>query len=87
MLCVFLNLYFVVSVTEDYSTFLPADLIHVSTTWQASVTVPITDDTLLELNETFQAEIEFIRNEDSNCVALQPSIADITIVDTMVVYT
>ena len=77
----FLNLYFVVSVTEDYSAFVPADLIYVSTTRQASVTVPIIDDALLELNETFQAEIEFIRNEDSNCVVLQPSIADITIVD------
>ena len=61
--------------------YLPADLIYVNTTQQTSVTVPVLDDAVLELNETFQAEISFVRSEDSSCVILQPSIANITIVD------
>lgn len=43
--------------------------------------VPIMEDALLEANETFKAEINLVRMEDSNCILLEPSIADITILD------
>ena len=65
----------------------PEDYIHMSAnltltnTSQAQVTVPIVGDALLERNETFRAEINLIRVEDSNCVILQPDTVDITILN------
>lgn len=57
------------------------DFSFTNTSQQASVTVPIEGDALLELNETFRAEISLVRMEDSNCVLLQPGIVNVTILD------
>ena len=47
----------------------------------ASLTIPIVHDSILELNETFQVEIDILNIEDRTCVALQPSVVDVMIVD------
>ena len=52
-----------------------------NTTQPASVIIPIVDDDVLELDETFQAEISLQNSEDRNCVILQPNVVDITILD------
>jgi hypothetical protein len=45
------------------------------------VIIPIVYDTVLESNEIFQVEIDLLNNEDRTCVALQPNIVDVVIVD------
>ena len=65
---------------EDYG-FVSTVFIFNNISQQASVMVPIMEDALLEANETFKAEINLVRMEDSNCILLEPSIADITILD------
>ena len=47
----------------------------------ASVMIPIIDDNVLELNETFRVEIGILNDEDRTCVTLQPNVVDIIIVD------
>ena len=47
----------------------------------ASVMIPIIDDDILELNETFRVEIGILNDEDRTCVTLQPNVVDIIIVD------
>ena len=47
----------------------------------ASVMIPIVHDSILELNETFQVEIGILNIEDRTCIALQPSVVDVMIVD------
>ena len=43
--------------------------------------VSILDDNLLEINETFRAEISLVHLEDRHCVVLLPSTADVTVLD------
>ena len=47
----------------------------------ASVMIPIVHDNVLELNETFQVEIDILNDEDRTCVALQPNVVNVIIVD------
>ena len=47
----------------------------------ASVMIPIIDDNVLELNETFQVEIGILNDEDRTCVTLQPNVVNVIIVD------
>lgn len=48
----------------------------------ALVMIPIiVDDDILESNEMFQVEIGILNTEDSKCVALQPNVVGITIMD------
>ena len=47
----------------------------------ASVMIPIMDDNVLELNETFQVEIGILNDEDRTCVILQPNVVNVVIVD------
>lgn len=64
---------------EDYK-FTATDIVFRNTS-QVSLTVPIAEDALLELNETFKAEISLVRTEDKICVLLQPASVDVTILD------
>ena len=52
-----------------------------STSQPASVTVLIVDNDVFELDEVFQIEIFLPESEDRNCVILQPSVVEITILD------
>ena len=57
------------------------DFIFTNTSQPALVTVPIMEDGILELNETFRAEISLVEDDESNCVLLQPVIVEVTILD------
>ena len=54
---------------------------YVSESQSESVMIPIIDDNVLELNETFQVEIGILNNEDRTCVTLQPNVVNVIIVD------
>ena len=57
------------------------ELILTNTSQQAVAVVSIVDDNLLEINETFRAEISLVLMEDRHCVVLLPSTADVTVLD------
>ena len=65
---------------EDYGD-VSVNLTLTNTSQQASVTVSIVGDALLELNETFRSEINLVGMENSSCVLLLPSSVDVTILD------
>lgn len=65
---------------EDY-IYTSAKLSLSSSIPQASVTVLVVEDDLLEINETFIAEISLAQIEDGDCVVLHPSTVEITILD------
>ena len=46
-----------------------------------SIVFTIINDDLLEIDETFTAEISLARMEDKDCLILRPSTAEITILD------
>ena len=68
------------AVLEDYTAADLEGVIYVNTSQPASVTVKIMDDSVLEPDETFQIKISLL-GSDRNCVILQPSVIDITIID------
>ena len=74
------SVYFIIAV-EDYNATDFEGMILVNTSQSAALTIQIVDDDLLELNETFQVEIGLLDLEDSNCVILQPNVANVTILD------
>ena len=45
------------------------------------MTIPILDDDLLEINESFRVEIMAIGNDSINCILLQPNIVDVSVID------
>ena len=74
--------YVLIIASEDYSATGLGGIIHVSDSQPALVMIPIiVDDNILESNETFQVEIGILNTEDRKCVALQPNVVDITIMD------
>ena len=76
------NVKVLITVSEDYSATELGGIIHVSDSQPALVMIPIiVDDDILESNETFQMEIGILNTEDRKCVALQPNVVDITIMD------
>ena len=52
-----------------------------NTTEPASVIIPIVNDSITELDEIFQVEISLHDSEDTNCILLQPSVVNVTIMD------
>ena len=70
-----------VSVPEDYTATDLEGMVNVNTSQQTSVTILIVDNNMLEPNESVQIEISLLKSEITNCVILQPSMADITILD------
>ena len=72
---------FTYTALKDYHTTNLEGTIYVNATQPASVIIPIVDDKVLELDETFQVEISLQNSEDRNCVILQPNVVDITILD------
>ena len=56
-------------------------MIRVSTSQPASVTVMIVDDDVFKSEEVFQIQVFLPASEDRNCVILQPSVIEITILD------
>ena len=54
---------------------------YVSESQPESVMIPIIDDNVLELNETFRVEIGILNDEDRTCVTLQPNVVNVIIVD------
>ena len=57
------------------------ELILMNNSQQAVAVVSILDDNLLEIDETFRAEICLAHLEDRHCVVLLPSTADVTVLD------
>lgn len=72
---------YTISASEDYNATYLERIIFVSESQPASVMIPIVDDNVLELNETFQVEIGILNDEDRACVALQPNVVNVIIVD------
>ena len=70
-----------ISASEDYIATDLERIIYVSESQPASVMIPIIDDDILELNETFQVEIGILNDEDRTCVTLQPNVVNVIIVD------
>ena len=66
--------------SEDYIYFSD-EFILTNASQQAVAVISIVNDSLLEINETFRAEISLVLMEDRNCVLLLPSAADVTILD------
>ena len=74
--------YVLIAASEDYSATDLEGIIYVSDSQPALVMIPIiVDDNILESNETFQVEIGILNTEDRKCIALQPNVVDITIMD------
>ena len=68
---------------ERYSTTTTEGTVYVNVT-PALLVIPIItidDNNTLNSNKTFQVEISLQNSEDRDCVILQPSVADITIMD------
>ena len=57
--------------------------VYVNHTSQSILVIPLitVDDNTLNLNKILQVEISLQNREDRNCVLLQPSVANITIMD------
>lgn len=68
------------TVQEDFGP-TSANLTLDNASQQVNVNVSIFGDDLLEMNETFRAQIILVNVEDSNCVLLQPAVANVTILD------
>ena len=57
--------------------------VYVNNISQSVLVIPLimVDDNILNLNNILQVEISLQNSEDRNCVLLQPSVANITIMD------
>lgn len=69
-----------IAASADYIYFSD-EFILTNTSQQAVAVISIVDDNLLEIDETFRAEISLVLMEDQHCVVLLPSAADVTILD------
>ena len=71
---------FIVHVADamDFAASTLPDLTFNDTSQNATVTLKILDDNLLEVDEMFRVEIS---SNSSNCVVLQPNFVDIVIKD------
>ena len=60
-----------------------AGTVYVNHISQSILVIPLitVDDNTLNLNKILQVEISLQNREDRNCVLLQPSVANITIMD------
>ena len=65
---------------EDYS-YLTTTFNITNDSEAVSVTVPIVDDNFFEESETFTAVISLVNEKDEACIVLQPSKAEVTILD------
>ena len=62
----------------DFTAKTLTDLTFNDTSQNATVTITILDDDILEVDEMFRVEIT---SNSSNCLLLQPNFVDITIKD------
>ena len=58
-----------------------SDLMFNNTSQNATLTITILEDNLLEVNETFKVDIGVIGKDSSNCLLVQPCSVDISILD------
>lgn len=66
---------------QDYNISVSTVLNITDDSPEASVVVMILEDDFFEIDEKFRAEINLLQEEDAQCISLQPSAVDVTILD------